>query len=177
MSIMTIAAENMLRRPHHRFVVYPRPRTARRDQAAFKVKSILKGTEYECALSHLNAGQLFLILYVQYHARSLLDGSSSRLQNKNGQILPLRLRPLSPKTSASYHRRMFLSRLMCSLSCQLIPKSKENRSSSFSSIEVPNHSYLSACCWLIVAFSFRNRNGCTIFDTEPYANDCVGCFR
>lgn len=30
-----------------RFTVYPRPRFARRDQAAFKVKSILKGTEYE----------------------------------------------------------------------------------------------------------------------------------
>lgn len=30
-----------------RFTVYPRPRTGRRDQPAFKVKSILKGTEYE----------------------------------------------------------------------------------------------------------------------------------
>jgi translation initiation factor 2-alpha kinase 4 len=30
-----------------RFAIYPRPRTARREQAAFKVKSILKGTEYE----------------------------------------------------------------------------------------------------------------------------------
>jgi translation initiation factor 2-alpha kinase 4 len=31
------------------FTVYPRPRTSgRREQAAFKVKSILKGTEYEC---------------------------------------------------------------------------------------------------------------------------------
>ena len=76
-SIMIITAGNMLRRPHHRFVVYPRPRNARRDQAAFKVKSILKGTEYECALSHLNAERLFFILYVQYRARSLLDGSSS----------------------------------------------------------------------------------------------------
>ena len=31
-----------------RFTVYPRPRAGRRDQPAFKVKSILKGTEYEC---------------------------------------------------------------------------------------------------------------------------------
>ena len=31
----------------HRFIVYPRARTARRDQPAFKVKSILKGTEIE----------------------------------------------------------------------------------------------------------------------------------
>lgn len=30
-----------------RFTVYPRPRTARQNQPAFKVKSILKGTEYE----------------------------------------------------------------------------------------------------------------------------------
>lgn len=30
-----------------RFTVYPRPRGARRDQPAFKVKSILKGNEYE----------------------------------------------------------------------------------------------------------------------------------
>ncbi|KAL9715583.1 eukaryotic translation initiation factor 2-alpha kinase [Leucoagaricus gongylophorus] len=35
------------------FVVYPRPRTARRDQAAFKVKSILKGTEYELSRQEL----------------------------------------------------------------------------------------------------------------------------
>jgi hypothetical protein len=30
-----------------RFIVYPRPRTARRDQPAFKVKSVLKSIEYE----------------------------------------------------------------------------------------------------------------------------------
>jgi hypothetical protein len=30
-----------------RFTVYPRQRFARRDQSAFKVKSILKGAEYE----------------------------------------------------------------------------------------------------------------------------------
>jgi hypothetical protein len=30
-----------------RFVVYPRPRATRRDQLAFKIKSVLKGTEYE----------------------------------------------------------------------------------------------------------------------------------
>ena len=30
-----------------RFIVYPRPRATRRDQAAFKIKSVLKGTEYE----------------------------------------------------------------------------------------------------------------------------------
>lgn len=31
-----------------RFIVYPRPRNARRDQPAFKVKSVLKSIEYEC---------------------------------------------------------------------------------------------------------------------------------
>ncbi|KAG6330107.1 hypothetical protein ID866_8983 [Astraeus odoratus] len=35
------------------FTVYPRPRTGRRDQAAFKVKSILKGTEYEVSRQDL----------------------------------------------------------------------------------------------------------------------------
>jgi translation initiation factor 2-alpha kinase 4 len=30
-----------------RFTLYPRPRTARRDQPAFKIKSVLRGTEYE----------------------------------------------------------------------------------------------------------------------------------
>ncbi|KAJ6518529.1 kinase-like domain-containing protein [Mycena vulgaris] len=35
------------------FSVYPRPRTGRRDQLAFKVKSILKGTEYELLLAPL----------------------------------------------------------------------------------------------------------------------------
>jgi eukaryotic translation initiation factor 2-alpha kinase 4 len=30
-----------------RFTVYPRPRSGRRDQPAFKVKSVLKGTEYD----------------------------------------------------------------------------------------------------------------------------------
>ncbi|EGN94241.1 hypothetical protein SERLA73DRAFT_126224 [Serpula lacrymans var. lacrymans S7.3] len=35
------------------FAVYPRPRTARRDHPAFKVKSILKGTEYEVSRAEL----------------------------------------------------------------------------------------------------------------------------
>ncbi|THH28609.1 hypothetical protein EUX98_g5583 [Antrodiella citrinella] len=35
------------------FIVYPRPRTARRDQPAFKVKSVLKGTEYEVSRQEL----------------------------------------------------------------------------------------------------------------------------
>ncbi|KAG0696775.1 hypothetical protein DFH29DRAFT_949716 [Suillus ampliporus] len=35
------------------FAIYPRPRTTRREQAAFKVKSILKGTEYEVSRQDL----------------------------------------------------------------------------------------------------------------------------
>ncbi|KAJ3727200.1 kinase-like domain-containing protein [Lentinula guzmanii] len=35
------------------FTVYPRPRAGRRDMAAFKVKSILKGTEYEVSKADL----------------------------------------------------------------------------------------------------------------------------
>lgn len=37
----------------NRFIVYPRPRTARRDQLAFKVKSVLRGTEHEGRLVYL----------------------------------------------------------------------------------------------------------------------------
>ncbi|KAJ6607583.1 kinase-like domain-containing protein [Mycena sp. CBHHK59/15] len=37
------------------FSVYPRPRTGRRDQLAFKVKNILKGTEYELTRQELVA--------------------------------------------------------------------------------------------------------------------------
>lgn len=33
--------------PPNSFIVYPRPRISRRDQLAFKVKSVLKGTEHE----------------------------------------------------------------------------------------------------------------------------------
>lgn len=33
----------------YRFTVYPRPRTARREMSDFKVKSVLRGTEYEGA--------------------------------------------------------------------------------------------------------------------------------
>lgn len=36
-----------------RFIVYPRPRIARKDQLAFKVKSVLKGTEHEGAKTFL----------------------------------------------------------------------------------------------------------------------------
>lgn len=32
----------------NRFTVYPKPKPNRREIADFKVKSVLKGTEYEC---------------------------------------------------------------------------------------------------------------------------------
>ena len=56
----------------HRFTVYPRPRAGRRDQPAFKVKSILKGTEYECTSS------IFLYLFALTSFRKLNFGAVSR---------------------------------------------------------------------------------------------------
>jgi eukaryotic translation initiation factor 2-alpha kinase 4 len=44
---LSLIQNELLRHRTGRFIVYPRPRTARRDQSAFKVKSVLKGTEYE----------------------------------------------------------------------------------------------------------------------------------
>ena len=43
-----------------RFTVYPRPRAGRRDQPAFKVKSILKGTEYECTFKFSRPFPIFV---------------------------------------------------------------------------------------------------------------------
>lgn len=40
-----------------RFAIYPRPRTGRREQAAFRVKSILKGTEYD-GMNYLNSSTI-----------------------------------------------------------------------------------------------------------------------
>lgn len=44
-------ATHLIQLRSSRFIVYPRPRNARRDQPAFKVKSVLKGTEQEGGVS------------------------------------------------------------------------------------------------------------------------------
>ncbi|KAJ7749951.1 hypothetical protein B0H16DRAFT_1675473 [Mycena metata] len=54
------------------FSVYPRPRTGRRDQLAFKVKSILKGTEYE-----LTRQELIGWLQQQIAEQKRIDASTS----------------------------------------------------------------------------------------------------
>ncbi|KAJ6497813.1 kinase-like domain-containing protein [Mycena sanguinolenta] len=54
------------------FSVYPRPRTGRRDQLAFKVKSILKGTEYE-----LTRQELVGWLQQQIAEQKRIDASTS----------------------------------------------------------------------------------------------------
>ncbi|KAJ6576175.1 hypothetical protein DFH09DRAFT_1454036, partial [Mycena vulgaris] len=54
------------------FSVYPRPRTGRRDQLAFKVKSILKGTEYE-----LTRQELVGWLQYQIAEQKRVDASTS----------------------------------------------------------------------------------------------------
>ncbi|KAH7905298.1 kinase-like domain-containing protein [Hygrophoropsis aurantiaca] len=54
------------------FAVYPRPRTARRDQPAFKIKSILKGTEYEVSRQDLVSW-----LQLQIAEQKRIDASTS----------------------------------------------------------------------------------------------------
>ncbi|KAF9218926.1 Serine/threonine-protein kinase [Gyrodon lividus] len=54
------------------FAVYPRPRTARREQAAFKVKSILKNTEYEVSRQDLVGW-----LHQQIAEQKRIDSSTS----------------------------------------------------------------------------------------------------
>ncbi|KAH8096907.1 hypothetical protein BXZ70DRAFT_945142 [Cristinia sonorae] len=54
------------------FIVYPRPRTARRDQPAFKVKSVLKGTEYE-----VSRQELVPFLHQQLAEQKRVDASLS----------------------------------------------------------------------------------------------------
>ncbi|KAF8839726.1 Serine/threonine-protein kinase [Paxillus ammoniavirescens] len=57
------------------FAVYPRPRTARREQVAFKVKSILKGTEYEISRQDL-VGWLHQQIAEQKRVDSSTSGAS-----------------------------------------------------------------------------------------------------
>lgn len=52
-----------------RFVVYPRPRHTR-DQPAFKVKSILKGTEYD-GMIRLCISCVYLTIVFQFRDKSL----------------------------------------------------------------------------------------------------------
>lgn len=54
------------------FIVYPRPRTARRDQPAFKVKSVLKGTEDDVTRQELVA-----FLHQQIAEQKRTDASTS----------------------------------------------------------------------------------------------------
>ncbi|KIJ60152.1 hypothetical protein HYDPIDRAFT_139699 [Hydnomerulius pinastri MD-312] len=58
------------------FAVYPRPRSARREQVAFKVKSILKGTEYEVSRQDL-VGWLHQQISEQKRIDSSTSGASS----------------------------------------------------------------------------------------------------
>jgi translation initiation factor 2-alpha kinase 4 len=58
------------------FTVYPRPRTGRRDQPAFKVKSVLKGTEYEVSRQELVAW-----LQQQISEQKRVDAATSGVSN------------------------------------------------------------------------------------------------
>jgi hypothetical protein len=66
-----------------RFAIYPRPRTARREQAAFKVKSILKGTEYDGMIFFLNSSHLPRLIEGQFHAKNSSAGFNSRLLSRS----------------------------------------------------------------------------------------------
>ncbi|KDQ55382.1 hypothetical protein JAAARDRAFT_37399 [Jaapia argillacea MUCL 33604] len=67
------------------FTVYPRPRSVRRDQPAFKIKSVLKGTEYEVARQDLVSW-----LQQQISEQKRVDASTSgvAIVAENPQVIP-----------------------------------------------------------------------------------------
>ncbi|KAJ7220218.1 kinase-like domain-containing protein [Mycena pura] len=71
-SIPDVEHEDICSREGVLFSVYPRPRTGRRDQLAFKVKSVLKGTEYE-----LTRQELIGWLQQQIAEQKKIDASTS----------------------------------------------------------------------------------------------------
>ncbi|PFH46932.1 hypothetical protein AMATHDRAFT_7250 [Amanita thiersii Skay4041] len=101
------------------FTVYPRPRTGRREQSAFKVKSILKGTEYELSkqelvgwLQHQIAEQKRVDVSTS-GAPMLSDATSSSLPVK--EMLPPSsdvqlLLPLDTKKQRKHVKQLFLDR-------------------------------------------------------------------
>ncbi|THH00815.1 hypothetical protein EW026_g1755 [Hermanssonia centrifuga] len=73
--MLTVEHENVIEQCSREgilFIIYPRPRTARRDQPAFKVKSVLKGTEYEVSRQELVA-----FLHQQIAEQKRMDASMS----------------------------------------------------------------------------------------------------
>jgi hypothetical protein len=82
----------------NRFTVYPRPRTARREQPAFKVKSILKGTEYEGKPCMQLYNKPDFYVTSQSPAKNWSAIFTNRLPNKNASIclhLALQFSPTS----------------------------------------------------------------------------------
>lgn len=130
-----------------RFTVYPRHRTARRDQPAFKVKSVLKGSEYEGEMTSLLPPCLSTHrdLASQYLGRSSLGGFNTKLRNRNGPTpLCLESRTLSKPTPTAFLRRNYLPTPTYNSSCRVTPRSSESIRSSCSSIEVRASSPLSS---------------------------------
>ncbi|KAF9445879.1 Serine/threonine-protein kinase [Macrolepiota fuliginosa MF-IS2] len=76
------------------FAVYPRPRTARRDQAAFKVKSILKGAEYELSRQEL-VGWLQQQIAEQKRADLATSAAPVLSETHSGGTLPSKDAPAS----------------------------------------------------------------------------------
>jgi len=98
--------------------VYPRPRSARRDQPAFKVKSVLKGTEYEVSRQEL-VGWLHQQIAEQKRidtstagARVLFDNSLSILPSKDvsGSSDVQLLLPIDVKKQRKQVKQIFLDR-------------------------------------------------------------------
>ncbi|EKM74744.1 hypothetical protein AGABI1DRAFT_109872 [Agaricus bisporus var. burnettii JB137-S8] len=101
------------------FAVYPRPRNARRDQAAFKVKSVLKGTEYELSrqelvgwLQHQIAEQKRADLATSAAPSIPEVGASGSLTSKDVSISPdiQLVLPVDAKKQRKQVKQLFLDR-------------------------------------------------------------------
>ncbi|KXN81004.1 Serine/threonine-protein kinase gcn2 [Leucoagaricus sp. SymC.cos] len=101
------------------FAVYPRPKTARRDQAAFKVKSILKGTEYELSRQEL-VGWLQQQIAEQKRADLATSAAPSIADTISGGMLQSRdvtmsqdvqlVLPIDAKKQRKQTKQLFLDR-------------------------------------------------------------------
>ena len=115
--------------------MYPRPRGGKRDQLVLKVKSLLRGTEYERAWLTVVFYAL-LLTYMQSRGRSLSLGFSSRSLSRSASISQRLAHLYFPMRSClSWRRSPRLSRT-CSCFSLSIPRSSASMSSSSLLIEV-----------------------------------------
>lgn len=99
-----------------RFIVYPRPRTAKRDQPAYKVKSVLKGAEYDC-WSYFHEDYQRLIVSLQCRNKISSAGCRRRSPNRSewmGQPLGYSTLWMSPRARYPSRRTVFRRIYSCS---------------------------------------------------------------